>query len=247
LLEERDDDAWFDLSLRELRSGEVRFYRVGDPQTGKWLFKVCVDQENCKAIVKAIKCPPGRLFSQLEGATMLFQKSAFNADMYYDVISLTRVDQEGRVRREIVNTLEEVPPAIRENFEVKSYEEVTGKKIPGKNLVSLSKREAEKDMIALFIIERAWTLPAEERQKAFELAAPFRRGSREGEGGGADERQALALGALIRKLQKASIAEIHAVASEQFGIERASVDSLLAALEDKGKVRRLDDNYVKAL
>ena len=75
LQEERTEDAWFDLSLRELRSGEVRFYKAYDLQTGKWLFKICVDQENSRSMVKAIKCPPGKLFSQLEGATMLFQKS----------------------------------------------------------------------------------------------------------------------------------------------------------------------------
>jgi len=223
LLEERDEDAWFDLSLRELRSGEVRFYKADDLQTGNWLFKVCVDLENSKAMVKAIKCPPGRLFSQLEGATMLFQKSAVSHDLYYDIISLTRVDTEGRVRREVVKTLEEVPAAIRQNFEVKPYGEATGRKLPGNHLVTLSKKDAEKDMIALFIIERAWTLPAEERQKAIDLMA------------------------LIKKLEKTSIAEIHNVAGEQFGIERAALDSLLAALEAKGKIRRLDDSYVKVL
>jgi hypothetical protein len=222
LLEEREDDAWFDLSLRELRSGEVRFYKADDLLTGKWLFKVCVDQENSKATVKAIKCPPGRLFSQLEGATMLFQKSAVSDELYYDLISLTRVDSEGRVRREVVKNLEEVPAAIRENFEVKPYEEATGRKLPGNHLVSLSKKDNEKDMIALFIIERAWTLPAEERQKALDLMA------------------------LIRKLEKTSVAEILSVAGEQFEIEKAAVDSLLEALEAKGKIKRLDDSYVKA-
>ncbi len=81
LQEERSEDAWFDLSLRELRAGEVRFYKADDLQTGKWLFKICVDYENGRSMVKAIKCPPGRLFSQLEGATMLFQKS-LNANLY---------------------------------------------------------------------------------------------------------------------------------------------------------------------
>src|SRR4030066_2193248 len=99
LQEERTEDSWFDLSLRQLRAGEVRFYKVNDLQTGNWLFKICVDQENSRTMVKAIKCPPGKLFSQLEGATMLFQKSGVNADLYYDIISLTRVDSEGRGRR----------------------------------------------------------------------------------------------------------------------------------------------------
>jgi hypothetical protein len=103
LQEERTDDAWFDLSLRELRAGEVRFYKANDLQTGQWLFKICVDQENSRSMVKAIKCPPGKLFSQLEGATMLFQQS-LSPDLYYDIISLTKVDGEGKVHREVLKT-----------------------------------------------------------------------------------------------------------------------------------------------
>jgi hypothetical protein len=222
LLEERTNDSWFDLSLRELRAGEVRFYKVDDLQTGKWMFKVCVDPENSKSMVKAIKCPPGKLFSQLEGATMLFQKSNVNPDLYYDIISLTRVDQEGRVRREVVKTLEEVPATIREYFEVKSYEEATGRKLLGNHLVTLSKKDNEKDMITLFVIERAWTLPIEERQKALDLMG------------------------LIKQLEKTSITEISHVTSETFGIDRATLDGLLAALEAKGKIKRLDESFVKA-
>jgi len=223
LLEERSEDAWFDLSLRQLRAGEVRFYKVDDLLTGNWLFKVCADPENNKSMVKAIKCPPGRLFSQLEGATMLFQKSSVYGDYYYDIISVTRVDQEGRVRREVVKALEEVPSSIKENFEVKTYQEATGRKILGGSLVTLSKKDDEKDMITLFVIERAWSLPVEERQKAVDLMA------------------------LIRKLEKTSISDIHNVTSETFGMERAALDSLLAALEAKGKIKRLDDSYVKAV
>jgi hypothetical protein len=222
LFEERQEDAWFDLSLRQLRVGEVHFYKVDDLLTGKWLFKVCLDKEIYKIMVKAIKCPAGRLFSQLEGATMLFQKSIINDDLFYDIVSLTHVDGEGRVRREIAQSLEEVPSVIREQFEVKTYEEATGKKLPANYLVTLSKRDNEKDMITLFLLERAWTLPPEEKQKTMNLMA------------------------LIKKLEKTSVAEIHSVASEQFGIEKDTIDSLLTDLEAKGKIKRLDDGYVKA-
>lgn len=223
LLEERQEDAWFDLSLRQLRVGEVRFYKVDDLLTGKWLFKVCIDKENYKIMVKAIKCPAGRLFSQLEGATMLFQKSIISDDLFYDVISLTHVDGEGRVRREIAKSIEDVPSAIRENFDVKQYEEATGKKLPTNYLVTLSKRDNEKDMITLFLLQRAWTLPLEEKQKSMNLMV------------------------LIKKLEKTSVAEIRSVASEQFGIEKDVLDSLLVDLEAKGKITRLDDGYVKAV
>lgn len=205
LLEERDEDAWFDLSLRQLRAGEVRFYKADDLQTGKWMFKVCVDPEKNKAMVKAIKCPAGKLFSQLEGATMLFQQS-LTPDMYYDIISLTRIDQEGRVRREVVKTLEEVPAVIKEYFEVKDYAEATGKKLPGSHFVTLSKKDNEKDMITLFIIQRAWTLPAEERQKSIDLLA------------------------VLKKLEKVSITEVSHLVAEQFDVDRTTLDELLAKL-----------------
>jgi hypothetical protein len=220
LQEERTEDAWFDLSLRELRAGEVRFYKADDLQTGKWLFKICVDQENSRSMVKAIKCPPGKLFSQLEGATMLFQKSV-DADLYYDIISLTKVDGEGKVHREVVKTPEEVPASIRDNFQVKDYGEATGKKLPGTHLVTLSKKDDEKAMITLFILERARTLPPEERRKTMDLLS------------------------LIKEMQKTSITEISNITSETFGIDRASLDKLIADLETKGKIRRLDENFVK--
>jgi hypothetical protein len=220
LQEERTEDSWFDLSLRQLRSGEVRFYKADDLQTGKWLFKICVDPENNRSMVKAIKCPPGKLFSQLEGATMLFQQSQ-HTGQYYDIISLTKVDSEGKVHREVAKTIEEIPASIRDNFPVKTYEEAVGKKIPGNYLVTLSKKDDEKAMITLFLLERARTLPAEERQKTMNLLD------------------------LIKQLQKTSITEVSNITTETFNIDRATLEKLIADLENKGKIKRLDENFVK--
>jgi len=150
---------------------------------------------------------------------MLFQQS-LHPDLYYDIISLTRVDQEGRVRREVVKTQEEIPAVIREYFEVKEYAEATGKKLPGSQLVTLTKKDDEKAMITLFIIERAWTLPPEERQKSLDLVA------------------------LIKKLQKTSITEMSHIAAEQYNIDRTTLESMLSKLEEKGKIKRLDENFV---
>jgi hypothetical protein len=219
LQEERTDDTWFDLSLRELRAGEVRFYKADDLQTGKWLFKVCCDRENVRSMVKAIKCPAGKLFSQLEGATMLFQKSQ-NPNMYYDIISLTKVDGEGKVHREVVKTQEEIPATISDNFEIKHYDEATGKKIPANSFVTLSKIDDEKAMITLFILERARTLPPEERQKSMDLIG------------------------LIKELQKTSIVDLNNITNETFNVDREALNKMLSDLEGRGKIKWVDENFV---
>lgn len=156
-VEERQYDAWFDMSFRQMRQGRVRFYRVNDLFTGNWLFKVCVDKEIEKVIVRALKCPAGRRFVQLEGKSMVFKKSETQG-LLYSVISLSFADEDDRIRRRIVKRKEEVPIIIRENFEITSYEEATGKKAPGKYWVALSNNLDEKAMITLFILNRAWTL-----------------------------------------------------------------------------------------
>jgi len=156
-IEERPSDAWYDMSLRQLRNGEVNYYRAKDFLTGEWLFKLCRDKELGKVLVKAVKCPPGVRFAQLEGNSMVFQQSQ-REGWLYDIISLTQADQNDKLSRKVVDSLEQVPNVIRENYEIKPYEEATGKTAPGKHWVTLSKTEDEKAMITLFLLERAWTL-----------------------------------------------------------------------------------------
>jgi hypothetical protein len=155
--ETRPIDAWYDMSLRQLRTGEVNYYSVKDFLTGEWLFKLCKDKDQRKITLNAVKCPPGVRFSQLERSSMVFQESQID-EMLYDVISLTYLDENNRLRRNVVASIEEIPPVIRENYEIKSYEEATGKKAPGKHLVTLSKRKNEKELVSLFVLERAWGL-----------------------------------------------------------------------------------------
>ena len=169
-VETRSDDAWFDLSLRQLRRGEVNFYRVKDFLTGEWLFKVCRDSELGKVLVKAVKCPSGPRFAQLEGNSMIFQESAVEG-MLYDVLSLVQADENDKLSRKVASSVEEIPTVIRENFAVKTYEEATGKAAPGKHLVTLCRREDEKAMITLFLLERAWAISPitpEEKLKTIE-------------------------------------------------------------------------------
>ena len=223
--EDRPKDAWIDVSLRQLREGEVRFYRVKDFLTGEWLFKVCPDKELGKVTVKALKCPPGKRFAQLEGDTMLFQKSVAEGWLY-DVISLTYVDEEERIRRKIAENMEEIPSAIRENFEVKAYEEATGKKAPGKNWVTLTRQGDEKAIITLFLLERAW--PASPVSPEVEL-------------------KTVNLLAMIEELEKARIEDIYRAANQQFGIDKEDVDAILTSLEKKGRIERPEAGYVKVV
>ena len=170
-VETRPADTWYDMSLRQVRSGEVNYYKVKDFLTGDWLFKLCKDNEQNKITIKAVKCPAGVRFSQLEGSSMVFQKSQIG-EMFYDVISLTYMDENNRLRREVVASTEEIPMVIRENYEIKTYEEATGKKAPGKHLVTLSKQENKKELVTLFVLERAWGLSEtspEEKLKEKEL------------------------------------------------------------------------------
>lgn len=157
LVESRLEDAWFDLSTRQMRKGPVKFYSVKDPSTGEWLFKVCRDMEAKKVIVKALKCPGGMRYAQLEGNSMLFQQSIFE-DMLYDVVSITQMDENEKISRRIPSTPEEIPNYIKENYEIKTYEEATGRQIPGKHMVTLCRGEDEKAMITLFLLERAWPI-----------------------------------------------------------------------------------------
>jgi hypothetical protein len=170
-VETRPADAWYDMSLRQLRSGEVNYYKVKDFLTGDWLFKLCKDKGQNKITVKVVKCPAGVRFSQLEGNSMVFQKSQIG-EMFYDVISLTYIEKNNRLRRDIVASIEEIPAVIRENYEIETYEKATGKKAPGKHFVTLSKQEKEKEFVTLFVLERAWGLSEaspEEKLKEKEL------------------------------------------------------------------------------
>ncbi len=210
------------MSLRKLREGKVRYYRVRDELTGNWLFKICRDDEMQRVIIKALKCPPGGGFVQLEGRTMLFQKGIIEG-YYYDVISLSYMDEEERLRRNVLDNLDEVPEIIKENFKVMDYEEATGKKIVGKRLVVLCEENDEKNMIALFLIQRAWPIskiPPEVGIKASDLLR------------------------LIRNLERAKIDEIYEAAGQQFNLRKENVDMLLSLLEKEGTIQRTED-YVK--
>ncbi|HIE18157.1 TPA: hypothetical protein EYP75_00370 [Candidatus Bathyarchaeota archaeon] len=221
-VEERDRDYWVDMSLRKLREGKVRYYRVRDELTGKWLFKICRDDEMQRVIVKALKCPAGGGFVQLEGRTMLFQKGILEG-YYYDVISLSYMDEEERLRRNVLNDMDEVPEVIKENFKVMEYEEATGKKIVGKRLVVLCEENDEKSMILLFLIQRAWPIskiPPEIGMKASDLLR------------------------LIKELEKAKVDEIYQAAERQFKLGKENTDMLLNLLEKEGTIQRLKD-YIK--
>ena len=114
-IETRPEDFWYDMSMRQLRNGEVSFFSVNDFLTGEWLFKLCKDSETGKIMLTAVKCPAGVRFSQLEGKSMVFQDSQIEG-MLYDVISLTEIHENNRLKRNVVATLDEVPEVIKDNL-----------------------------------------------------------------------------------------------------------------------------------
>jgi len=221
-VEERTKDSWVDMSLRSMREGGVRFYNVNDPLTGKWLFKVCSDEEMYRTTVKALKCPPGKGFAQLEGSTMLYQKSLVEG-YYYGVISLTYIDESERLRRDVVDKMEEVPEVIKSNFKTATYEEAKGKIAIGKSLVVLCEEKDEKKMIALFILQRAW--PISKIPPHIGTIKPD-------------------LLDLIRSLEKANISDVFQKAEERHGLTKEDTDVLLKILESEGKIARSDE-YIK--
>ncbi len=221
-VEDRAKDSWVDMGLRQLREGEVRFYRVSDPLTGEWLFKVCSDEEMHRATVKALKCPPGEGFAQIEGDTMLFQQSLVK-DCYYDIISLSYMDEERRLRRHVIAKDEEVPVIIKANFKVVPYEEATDKKAIGKRLATLCETKDGKEMILLFLFERAWPIS----EIRVDLAT-----------------KKVDLLKLIKDAEKASIEEVYQSAAEQYDLAKDDVDSILRLLETEGKITKLN-GYVK--
>jgi len=221
-IEERRADSWIDISLRGLRKGEVRFYRVNDPLTGQWLFKVCRDEEMQRTIVKAIKCPAGIGFTQLEGRTMLFQKSLVEG-YCYDVVSLSYLDSTERLRRNVVENIDEVPETLKNNFKIVDYEEATGKKAVGKRLVTLCDESDEKKMMMLFLMERAWplsTIPPDVGTKMIDLYK------------------------MIRNLEKAALEDIYQTAQERYELAREDTDRLLNVLETEDKIQR-SEQYIK--
>jgi len=221
-VEERTKDSWVDMSLRSMREGGVRFYNVNDPLTGKWLFKVCSDDEMSRTTVKALKCPPGKGFAQLEGSTVLYQKSLVEG-YYYGVLSLSYIDESERLRRNVVNSMEEVPDVIKNNFKTAAYEEARGKTAIGKNLVVLCEEKDEKKMITLFILQRAWPISK----------IPPTIGTRKPD-----------LLDLIRSLEQANISDVFQKAEERHGLAKEDTDVLLKVLESEGKIVRSDE-YIK--
>jgi hypothetical protein len=221
-IEERRDDSWIDMSLRGLRKGEVRFYRVNDPLTGQWLFKVCRDEEMQRTIIKAIKCPAGAGFTQLEGRTMLFQKS-LSEGYCYDVVSFSYLDNEERLRRKVAENIDEIPEVLKNSFRIVDYEEATGKKAVGKSLVTLCEESDEKKMILLFLMERAWplsTIPPEVGARMVDLLD------------------------MIKNLERAAVEDIYRTAEEQYELAREDIDSMLNVLETEGRIQR-SEQYIK--
>jgi len=235
LLETRESDVWFDFVARALRRGEVRYYRVKDTVSGTWLFKVSIDSEFRKALVKASMCPPGAVYPQLEGDTMVFQKSLLEGYMY-DTISVTYLENVS-VRKKNVGTPEELPKWITSSM-VENYEKATGKKPTyGRGLVTLVREGDYKAMIKFFLMEKAWPLgkiPTEIELRKIAEAKKARIPP--------ERRNVLRT---IAKLEMAEDESIYRALKREFGMGREEAERILVEMEKEGKVTHPEPGYTK--
>jgi hypothetical protein len=240
LVEERAMDAWVDFSLRQVREGLVRFYRVKDFLTGDWLFKTCVDKELGKLFVKTVKCPPGKLFAQFEGDAMVFQKSV-QKNLLYDIISTSYIDDGGRVRRKMIDSFEEIPQLIRENFQLQKHGEATKKQTPlqGK-FVTLTSEDDHKSPIILFLIERIWPLSPTNLEEAF---TTFRQRTEEKR---VKKSQSKDLLSIIKKNEKARLEDIYFESSNKLGITKEEAEITITEMEKEGLLYRPEPDYIKS-
>jgi hypothetical protein len=242
LVEERALDAWIDFSLRQVREGLVRFYRARDFLTGDWLFKTCIDNEFRKLVVKAVKCPPGRLFAQFEGDTMVFQKSA-QENLLYDVISTSYIDEKGRVRRKMTTCVEEVPQLITERFQIMKHGEATNRQTPVQDkLVTLTSEDDHKSPILLFLLQRVWPLSPrkpEEAYTAYNISEEARHTKKTQNLG------KKSLLSIIKRSEKAKLEDIYLESSANLGMSQEETESAITELEKERLILRFEPDYLK--
>ena len=226
LEERRERDAWFDISSRQIREGTVRYYKAKDPLTGEWLFKVCVDPEG-KVSVRAVKCPPGPRFAQLEGSSMVFQPS-LREGLLYDVISVSYLDEEGRVRRKVVSE-EGIPTAVKEICDIELYEAATGKSgAHSRHPVTLVKKGDYHRMIALFLVERAWPIAPLGVENALKYL-----------------KHSVDVLNTVRRLEMASEEDVYMTLEEEHGMQREEAQAIIEMLKRRGDLLAPKEGYIK--
>jgi hypothetical protein len=170
--------------------------------------------------IKAIKCPAGEGYVQLEGRTMLFQKSIIEGHLY-DVISLSYLDDNKRLRRKIVSDINEVPQNIREKFKIELYEKATGKNAIGKKLVTLCKEDNNRMIIILFLLQRAWPISKLPLDIYTKLSSVIK---------------------LIKKLEKAKLDNVYSLADKLYGLKKEDMDLILKKLESDNRIIMLENS-----
>jgi hypothetical protein len=242
LSEQRTIDAWFDFSRRELREGPVYFYKVKDFYTGEWLFKVCVEKEFQKIIVKALKCPPGRLYAQFEGDTMLFQRSV-REGFFYDVISLTYFDEKNRIRRKLISQMEEIPEIISKNFEIIKHKDAAGKDTPLANqYVTLTRSDDYRSCVLLFLLERVWPLKPSSPEAEFKELKERKEKKASEVATKSFLRNILSI---IKVCEKARDDEVYTQVREKLRINKIEFDKILNDMEEQNIIFRPEPGYIK--
>lgn len=239
LSERRPLDAWLDFSLRKVREGPVSYFRVKDFLSGNWLFKLCIDGNLGKVVVKAVKCPPGKAFFSVEGASMVFQRSV-QQGFLYDLISVPRIEESGRVRRGRVREMGEIPPLIRDNFKIVTHRAATGKKSPVAELLATLTPEGDlRSPLILFLLERVWPLAPQTPEEA------YRQMKVEAEQRGKPPLSTAHRRVLnaIRRVQKARLIEVYELVKAKVGEEERL--KVLHDLAEDGKISYPKVGYVK--
>lgn len=153
---ESTSGEWFDIGLRRVLNGVVDTFYAEDKISGKWHVTVRVAEQAGKAMVEVM--PLGGtsyVHDQIRRKTITFN-ACKDRRFYYHPLGLAYL-LRGRLSYERIEDLARVPEAIRNDFRIEKYEDVSptpaGRTWTGK-LVAVVEKERHDKMAKLFVMEK---------------------------------------------------------------------------------------------
>lgn len=122
-LQKSEPGEWYDHSLKRLLKGTVYAY------TFEWkelscVLNVRISEDKSRAQVNLVSSSKADIISkQLTEKTLLFQKSKIPNYLYIP-LSIAYVDKFGRIHYNRVSNVNDVPEVLRDNFELRKYDDV---------------------------------------------------------------------------------------------------------------------------